>query len=131
MTHWTHGHSIATGFALGLVLDRETLVVLVIGVALGAGLVLASRYFRRVVSFAHEQGSRLSSARAEAHAAKAELDLAEAERKRAAAAEHLARAERYVRTAKEQEKEIDHAYRQGAADDEHHRELWLEGRGAA
>ena len=113
MTRWTHLHTLAGGLVLGL--------------AFGVVIVLGARYARRAVSFAREQAARVTTARAEAHAAKTELDLAEAERKRAAAAEAVARAERYVRTAKEQEKALDHAYRMGAADDERHRESWLAG----
>lgn len=127
MTRWTHAHSIAAGLVVGLALDREALVIFAIGVGLGIAVVVGARYLRRAAGFVREQGSRLSDARAEAHLARARLDEAEAERKLAAAAELRARAERYVRTGAEQKKAEDHAYRQGVADDEHHRELWLEG----
>ena len=127
MTRWTHIHSLAAGLVFGLVLDREALVLFALGIAFGAGGVIASRYARRAAGFVREQGSRLSTARAEAHAAKAELDLAEAERKRAAAAELVSRAEHRVRTAKEQEAAVRTSYLRGAADDEHHRKLWLNG----
>ena len=127
MTRWNHAHSIATGLVFGLVLDREALIVFVLGVAIGVVSVIASRYARRATSFVREQASRISAARAEAHAAKTALDLAEAERKRAAAAELASRAEHRVRTAREQEAAVRTAYIRGAADDEHHRELWLDG----
>lgn len=124
MTRWTHLHTAAAGLVLGLALDHETLVVLVLGAAGGAFVVLAWRYARRVAGFTREQASRISAARAEAARARAELDLAEADRKRAVAVELLARAEHRVYTAREQEKERDHAYRMGAADAVHHAETW-------
>lgn len=126
MKRWSHIHSLATGLVFGLILDREALVLFALGILLGAALVFASRYARRAVGFVREQTSRLSSARADALLAKARLDEAEAARKLAAAAELTARAERHVRTAKEQEAAERVAYLRGAADDEHHREIWLE-----
>lgn len=130
MTRWTHAHTLATGLVAGLALDREALVILALGVTIGVAGTLGARYARRAVGFAREQGSRLTAARAEAHAAKTELDRAEAARKLAAADELAARAARYVRTAREQEAAERTAYLRGAADDEHHRELWLDAHGA-
>jgi hypothetical protein len=113
---------------VGLVLDREALVVFALGAVLGIAGTLGVRYARRAARFASEQAARFSAGRAEAAAAKARLDEAEAERKLATAADLRARADHRVKTAHEQERAERAAYMRGAADDEHHRAgTWPDG----
>lgn len=106
---WTHIHSIATGLAFGLVLDKQTLMIFALGIGLGAAAVLLWGKLRAAGRFARVAGGELAGLRAR-------LTEAEIERKLAAAAEARARAENRVRTAGEQRTELDKRYFEGARD---------------
>ena len=102
MRRWTHGHTVATGFAGGLLIDRHALYVFVLGALIGGLIVYSSRTLR---SIARAAGNRA-----------AELHAATLERVRAQAAESRAKADQRIRRAAEQAAAEKKAYVQGAID---------------
>lgn len=100
--HWGHGHSLAGGFLVALLVDRHVLYVFFLGLLLGGLLVYSSRTLRAL--------GRAAGGRA------AELHAATVERMRAQAADLTSRAENRKRTAAEQAAAEKKAYIAGAID---------------
>ena len=99
---WGHGHSLAAGTVIGLLLDRHVLYVFVLGLIIGALAVYSSRTLRAL--------GRAGASRA------AELHAATIDGMRARADEHRARADERIRRAAEQKQAEEKAYWQGAID---------------
>lgn len=99
---WGHGHSIATGGIIGLLLDRHVLYVFFLGLLIGGLLVYSSRTLRAL--------GRAGASRA------AELHAATVDRMRAQALELTSKAENRRRTAAEQAAAVKKAYIDGAID---------------
>ncbi len=109
---WSHIHSLATGLAFGLVLDREALVIFALGIAAGVGAVYLGRFARGFGRSARKIATT-AAATAEQRERLVEAEIA---RKRAAAAEATARAEHHVRRAEEQRAAERKARWEGARD---------------
>lgn len=99
---WGHGHSLATGAVIGLLLDRHVLYVFFLGLLLGGLAVYSSRTLRAL-------------GRAAGHRA-ADLHHATVTRMLAQAADLTSRAENRKRTAAEQAAAEKRAYINGAID---------------
>lgn len=99
---WSHGHSLATGTVIGLLLDRHVLYVFALGLLIGGLVVYSSRTLRAL--------GRAAGTRA------AELHAATVERMRAQAAELHSKAENRKRTRAEQDAAVKKAYIDGALD---------------
>ena len=99
---WGHGHSLATGTVVGLLLDRHVLYVFFLGFIIGALVVYSSRTLRAL--------GRAGASRA------AELHAATVDGIRARAAKANAEAEHRIRRADEQAAAEKKAYIQGAID---------------
>lgn len=106
---WGHGHSLATGGIVGLLLDRHVLYVFFLGLLLGGLVVYSSRTLRAI-------GKGTLGRVAELHLLTVERVRAEIERKRAATLEATAKAEYRIRRAAEQAAAEKKAYVQGAID---------------
>lgn len=99
---WGHGHSIAVGTVIGLLLDRHVLYVFFLGLLIGSLVVYSSRTLRAL--------GRAGASRA------AELHAVTVERMRAQAAELTSKAEHRKRTKAEQDAAVRKAYIDGALD---------------
>lgn len=99
---WGHGHTLAAGTVIGLLLDRHVLYVFFLGAIIGALVVYSSRTLRAL--------GRAAGTRA------AELHAATVERMRAQAAELHSKAENRKRTRAEQDAAVKKAYIDGALD---------------
>lgn len=106
---WGHGHSLAGGFFVALLVDRHVLYVFALGLLIGGLLVYSSRTLRALGRAALHRADEL-------HLVTVEKVRAEIERKRAATVEATAKTEYRIRRASEQAAAEKKAYVQGAID---------------